>query len=224
MIDGTFGKLVTVSEGDRLVVRARMPAGRRASFCAVADVLHDVVHATQANVLWQNGWGTQLGFRTFAEYRLSIPPIPMALLADDPRFPDLVLVDRRISLPAMRRLSGGSGFRADDRTYEDFCPPKRRMRVVYWMRAQDGGRNRSLSVHACARHFAPNEIGLNIAEAFALCLQKVNAARAYAMDLSNSRSLRGHVASLKWSRDGLELRPQSVHITDPNHGTASRRR
>lgn len=151
----------------------------------------------QAKRLWDKGWGRELGFDSFDAYLETIPELPEELTAHDERFPELVLVDARVSVQAACRLLGIDCCIKD----EDLTDPEdRETAQVSWMRCQNGRRNAGKSVKTCRDEFAENEFGLTATEGLALFAQKPDQCRNRGMDFpaSVNRGHRGHVASLDW--------------------------
>jgi hypothetical protein len=122
----------------------------------------------QALKLFEKKWS---GKFSLTEYLNLIPEIPSNLLDEDERFPLLILVDQRHGITKSCKLAGlkNSG---DDNTFEDFDPKKTRTAPIYWMRCQDGRKNRGKSVRTCRENFTKDEIGLIVHEGIALYLQE----------------------------------------------------
>lgn len=174
----------------------------------------------QAKILWDKGFGE--GFDSFDAYIASIPEIPEKLKTDDNRFPLLVLVDARLGITKSCELTSLK-YNGNDLTFEDFDPKKARTEKVYWMRCQDGRKNRGKSVQTCRENFASDEIGLIAMEGVALYVQNPKVIEGHYLDLVGSvhRESRDGVAGLGgWVGPRLDwLWSDSA---DPGFGSASR--
>jgi hypothetical protein len=137
---------------------------------------------TQAKRLWDKGFGEKLD-----SFLASIPEIPETLKPHDERFPLLVLVVARLGITKSCRLAGLK-YNGATPPFEDFDPKKARTAQVYWMRCQDGRRNRGKSVKACRDSFAKDELGLTTMEGVALYVQNPEVIREHYLDLPSSVS------------------------------------
>lgn len=137
----------------------------------------------QTRILWDAGWGTALGYESFSSYLLSIPSIPTELQEFDSRFPDLILVDGRISTLEASRLAGIS-IKGNETTNQ--MQDLLQTRTVYWMRCQRGMRFIGVDVHEAKKHFTQNEIGLSAMEGIALALQMPDQLKNIYLDLPGS--------------------------------------
>lgn len=180
----------------------------------------------QAKRLWDKGFGREQKMSSFEEYLATIPEVPEDLEAHDDRFPLLALVDARLGL-VMTCVLLGVGFAGDDGTFEDFDPKKARTEKVYWIRAQDGKKNRGKSVRTCRSEFVKDEFGLTAHEGLALFAQNPEIFWYWSMDLTDSvdRESRDRSACLEefsgryryrlgWDWNGHE---------HPDYGSVSRR-
>lgn len=151
----------------------------------------------QAKVLWDKGFGRRSGFDSFDAYLASIPEIPEFPESYAERFPLLVLVDARLTLTQACALAG-LRYKGDDETFVDFDAKQARKERVYWMRVQDGHKNRNVSVTTCRRQFAKDELGLVAMEGVALYGQHPAVILSHYLDLPGSvhRGNRGRFACL----------------------------
>ncbi len=108
---------------------------------------------TQAKCLWDKGWGTELGIRTFQQYLFTVPPVPQSLLAHDPLLGRLVLCDPRPKYAVSSRMAGirhvelgygESSIVPWDNRHEDGAEP-------FWLRAHGGWHNRGRKPSDCRR-------------------------------------------------------------------------
>ena len=105
----------------------------------------------QAKVLWDKGFGRELGFKTFKSYLATIPMIPVSLLADDPNLPLLRLVDPRLGIAKACKLFG---IKFEELGYSDadavICDARHETPTEpFWVRAHDGRKNRSRRPDVC---------------------------------------------------------------------------
>lgn len=152
----------------------------------------------QAKRLWDKGWGRELDFECFETYLATIPEIPEELKEHDERFPELILVDARVSVRTACNLLGiECCIEAQDLVSDN---ENRETARVSWMRCQNGRRNAGKSVRTCRDEFATNEFGLTATEGLAFFAQKPDQCRNWCMDLPASvyRSNRVNVAYLFW--------------------------
>jgi len=183
------------------------------------------VRAVQAKVLWDKGWGKELGYGTFSDYLATIPEAPPFPEKYDERFPILTLVDARPGIGTSCDLAWvGHG---DDTDYADFESAESRDRKVYWIRCQDGQRNHGRNVLDCRRSFATDERGLTPTEGVALFAQRPQAidAGTHSMDLPgcSDPETDGLIPNLceDWNlRPHIFWRYAELHLKD--HGSASR--
>ena len=184
----------------------------------------DDPRVVQTKRLWNKGFGRELGICPLDAYRVTIPKIPECLLAHDDRFPELILVDARLGIVTICDLLGLE-YSGTDHTFEDFDPKKSRSKKVYWMRAQDGKKNRKKSVRTCLKEFASDELGLTAHEGLAFYAQNPETFRQSAMSLTASviRNDIDYTALL--SLFGFRPALHSVHNSakDPGYGSGSRR-
>lgn len=134
----------------------------------------------QARVLWDAGWGTELGYKTFGDYLNSIELVPPSLEEFDPMFPYLILVDGRVTTSVACRLLGIAP-RGNDRTPN--LKPLHIKGDVYWIRCQDGSRFIGKTVEEAEGAFVTGEAGLNALEGLALVAQVPQLLRDRYIDL-----------------------------------------
>jgi hypothetical protein len=190
----------------------------------------DDLREVQAKRLWDKGFGRDVDSEAYAyiddftSYLRSIPPIPEHLMAHDDRFPELILVDARVSITKTCELLG-IDYGGDNQTFEDFDPKKARTDKVYWVRLQDGKKNHSKSVQTCRSEFAKDELGLTVHEGLALFAQNPESFRSFALDITGSvsRDYRDDAACLDWFRDRPKLRWYFDAYEYPYYGSGSRR-
>lgn len=177
----------------------------------------------QAKVLWDKGWGRELKIDSFDAYLAMIPEVPETLTSDD-RFPELVLVDSRIGIVKTCELLS-IYFGGNDQTFEDFDLKKTRAEKVYWMRAQDGKKNRNKSISTSRSAFASDELGLTVHEGLAFFVQNPETFRKWGMDLIGSVRCdrRDYAAWLGWFSGRPGLRWDFDGRGSPGYGSASRR-
>lgn len=180
----------------------------------------------QVKRLWDKGFGRVLKMVSFDEYLSTIPEIPAALIAPDDRFPELTLVDARLGIVKMCEIldidyvtHGGT-----DETFEDFDPKHARTEKVYWVRLQDGKKNRNKSVRTCRSEFAKGEIGLTVHEALAFFAKYPEGFRNFGLDITDSvlRGNRDRAAYLRWFDARPRLYWSLVAYEYPFYGSGSR--
>jgi len=184
----------------------------------------------QAKRLWDKGFGRDVDSEAYAyiddfdSYLRSIPEIPESLTAHDDRFPEIILVDARLGIVKICEILDIE-YDGTDQTFEDFDPKKARTEKVYWIRLQDGKKNRNKSVRTCRSEFAKDELGLTVHEGLARFAQNPESFRSFALDLAGSvyRDDRDYAAYLNWFND----RPLLYWYFDENEnshcGSGSRR-
>ncbi len=177
----------------------------------------------QVKRLYDKGFGGEMSFQQYLD---SIPAIDEELLNDDDRFPLLALVDSRIGIVQTCELLG-IDFGVSDQTFEDFDPKKAHAEQVYWMRAQDGKKNKGKSARDCRSEFVSDELGLTVHEGLALFAQSPETFRNWGMNLTGSvrRDVRRDCAAcLYW----FHVRPELCGGSDghglPYFGSGSRRK
>jgi hypothetical protein len=223
---GQIGQLVEID-------RAREKRGLRGIYAEVAALINRLTDGaaaltssdpriSQAKRLWDKGFGENV--ESFDVYLAGIPEIPEKLLANDERFPLLVLADARLGITKSCELAGLK-YGGNDQTFEDFDPKKARNSQVYWMRCQGGRRNRGKSVKACRDSFAKGEIGLTAMEGVALYVQNPEVIKGDFLDLPSSVRADGRDRSAYLSHwdDGPELCWLWYDDGHPYYGSASRR-
>ena len=155
----------------------------------------DNPRVAQAKRLWDLGIGQELGFPNFEKYLATIPRIPSQLVLPDREFPLCVLVEPRLPLKMLCAL-GNVDFDGDDNTFVPWYPPPsldpRNQPWPYWIRMQDGRKNRNRSVVDCRHDFAKNELGLTAFEGVSAYIQHpevvtdLTQCNGHAMDLPGS--------------------------------------
>lgn len=124
----------------------------------------------QTKRLWDLCIGTELGYWNFEEYAGTIPAISPRLLLPDREFPLLVLVETRLDLKMLCALANVD-FDGDDNTFQPWDARCMRQRQPYWIRMQDGRKNRGRSVADCRESFMQGEIGLTALEGVSAYIQ-----------------------------------------------------
>lgn len=123
----------------------------------------------QAKVLWDKGFGRELGIDSFDAYLATIPETSERPPVD--YLNKLILVDRRVDLVDACRLVGLK-YNGSDTTFAPFDPKSAHKHGdVYWMWCQDGRRNRNKKLSVCRAEFAKGEVGLDEFEFTALYAQ-----------------------------------------------------
>lgn len=147
--------------------------------------------AVQTEKLWSLGWGEALGYASLDTYRASVPRVPDRLNADDPRFPDLVLVDARIPLVQACRLAHLVETDVEDEGAKH-TPDVVQPQDVYWIRCQDGHRYYGKSDLLLVCHMFDNdEVGLTAMEGVALDAQRPALLEKHFLWLPGSRASDG---------------------------------
>lgn len=122
--------------------------------------------------LWDKGFGVELDYENFEEYLEDIPPVPEQLLAHDEKFPELVLVDARVSAETAAQLLGVSIKAGADRTT---LPSLQILSdTAYWMRCR------------ISRSNDPSEASLSVLEGLMLYALHPETLDNYFLDLVSS--------------------------------------
>lgn len=137
----------------------------------------------QARRLWDQGFGKELGMTDFATYCQGIPAVPVALLAADPEFPILLLVDARVSVAAATRLLGIS-MKGNEQT--EHMKELKETTAAYWIRCQEGIRYRGQSVKETETGLSGSEQGLSLREGIALVARHRSVIESQYLDLPGS--------------------------------------
>lgn len=143
----------------RAIEKARIKAGKdglrlelQAFIARFTDggvnVKSDDPRVLQAKVLFDKGLGGNLSFE---DYLATIPEIPSTLLADDPNFPLLRLVDPRLGLEKTCELFGITfkEFGYSDADAVAFDARHEIPATPFWVRAHDGRKNRNRRPDVC---------------------------------------------------------------------------
>jgi hypothetical protein len=180
----------------------------------------DDPRVAQAKRLYDNCFA---GESSFAEYLATIPPVPDFPEGYAERFPELVLVDARLTITKICGLLGIE-FPGHDGTYVDFDPKTAKTDKVYWVRMQDGRKNNGKSIRACRDSFAEDEVGLSAYEGLAFFVQNPEGLKGRGMDLGGSvhRDDHVHVAYFHWFYERPKLRWYLGGHEYPDYGSASR--
>ena len=103
----------------------------------------DDIRIIQAKKLWDLGYGRELGIDSFDAYLVVIPSVPASLIAENPEFPLLVLVDPRLGYTKSCRLAvlKFSEYGNTDETLVPFDARHTMPITPYWVRAHDGSPN-----------------------------------------------------------------------------------
>jgi hypothetical protein len=165
----------------------------------------------QAECLWKYGFGTELGFGTFEAFLDTIPPIPNFPEDYAQRFPDIILVDARISVTRYCALLAIQFPGGDNRTFMDYDPEQSRNEQVYWMRAQDGTRYKGKDVQTSRELFARDEWGLTVKEGIAFFAQHQERFLDHGMDLPGAvlRVCPLDHAFIHWTEEDEKCKPCS---------------
>lgn len=161
---------------------------------------------TQAQVLWDKGWGNALHFKTFEGYLKTIPPVPKWPAGWEERFDRLLLVDARVPLAKAAKLAKFWG--PDDKEKpDDTHHYTEALPEVYWLRCQDGRRHRGQSAQDASEGFLRDERGLMAIEGIALYLQDPSVVTRHSMFLSctTTGGFQQFVASLG-GKEGLDIK------------------
>ncbi|OGL66968.1 hypothetical protein A2856_00525 [Candidatus Uhrbacteria bacterium RIFCSPHIGHO2_01_FULL_63_20] len=157
----------------------------------------------QAKVLWDLGFGRELGFKKFVDYLATIPEvIPHN---DHPDlFDQLVLVDRRLGIVTPSKLLGLTYHPEDEKTLVNHYD--RKYPDVEFIWAQDGRRNRNKSIRACRDAFVKDvEIGLTAIEGLCIYAQDrtvLDESDDHAIDLPGAVHVGDHGQAACLGRDG----------------------
>ncbi|MEI7511868.1 MAG: hypothetical protein WCK01_00185 [Candidatus Uhrbacteria bacterium] len=136
----------------------------------------------QARRLYEKGFAGDL---SFDEYVASIPMIPDFPESYTARFPELLLVDARLSVQRQCELLGVD-FSNESHSYVNADFYRAKTSKVYWIRAQDGRVYKGKSAIACRTAFAEDEVGLSVHEGLALFAQNGDKLQGRGMDLPAS--------------------------------------
>ena len=197
--------------------------------------LSDDIRIRQAKIFWDLRFGEVLGlgsqdWKKYLNGTDSLKPIPQipAWPANYPAYLDRnILVDKRVltkvGLEEVCRLLGVS-FPGNDNTFEPY-EEGRTKSGLYWMRAQDGQRNRDKSPRVCrAKRFASCEVGQEAFEGLSLFAQDREVLKSHYMDLPGSVHvlIRDRCACLKLWHDRPGLGWDWDDFANPDFGSASR--
>jgi len=187
------------------------------------DAKTDDPRVVQAKVLWNKGFGRELGFDLFQSYLATVPEIPDNLQLDDERFPLLVLVDGRVSISKACNFTD-LAYLGHDWLFRPHAPDMAKS-GIRWMRCQCGWKNRGMSVRTCRESFAKDEVGLDAIEGVALYAQYPEVVNGHHADLPNAVTIDfdGMVATLTGRCHAQELRCTCISDAFPGLGSASRR-
>lgn len=189
--------------------------------------------------LWKKRFGNEY---LFDEYLAAVPPIPEYLKPANARFPELVLVDACYSMQVTcelasvnwtrywanyspnvpgESLSGARGLLLD---VQPFSPE-----AQYWMRCNDGWRNRGKSSDAVISSFASDERGMRMHEGIALIVQKLEVIRDFVLVLPGSRTVSTgwpphecYGSCLRWHGTELELGEVGFSYRHDTYGSGTR--
>jgi hypothetical protein len=123
----------------------------------------------QAKVLWDKGWGRELGMTSFGAYLASIPAIPERPTGCPAHLNRLVLWDVRPLLPKGKEKQPPSlvkachllslQFPGNDTTLVQHAATPVITTPVRWLWCQDGRMHRNRTPSDCRRHFVRPEVG-----------------------------------------------------------------
>lgn len=159
----------------------------------------DDVRTAQAKKLWDAGFGTALKIDSFSAYLATIPSVPASLVADNPTFPLLILVDPRLGHVKSARLVGLK-FAEYGNTDEALVPFDARHTMPtdtpYWVRAHDGAVNKNRRPSDVRASLTGNQLAGTADVGIAIWIQMGK--RSHVMDLPGSvhASDRGYCAYL----------------------------
>lgn len=209
----------------RLIEKARIKKGepglRTELQALITRLKTNDPREAQAKRLYDKGLFADV--QSFADFLATIPEISGALKADNDRFPELVLVDMRLPISKICELLGIE-FLGNDDSYADFDPKTAKTDKIYWIRAQDGRKNKGKTVRACRWSFTEDEVGLSVYEGLALFVQNLKGLKGRAIDLPGSglRGLRGNAAYLNWFHERPRLYWYRDGDENAPYGSASR--
>ena len=124
----------------------------------------DYAREEQAKVLYEKGWGEQLGITPFAEYLKTIPEIPLWPLEWAARFDQTILVDARLGVSQICSKLGVLNADTSDDQIFDFDSSKAMTDPVYWINCHDGQHNRCKTFVEYQNNWGADEVGLNVYE------------------------------------------------------------
>lgn len=176
----------------------------------------------QARVLWDAGFGKEVGVSSFTEYLSNIPSVPDELKHESSVYPHLILVDARVAASVACRLLGVQP-KGNDATAK--MPHLNEKGNVYWIRCQDGGRHLGRSVKEAESKFEAGEQGLSAVEGLALVAQMPELLKSQYLDLASSihEGFENSTACLGTWNGNAELRWRWRDHEDPRCQTASRK-
>lgn len=182
----------------------------------------DDVRTAQAKKLWDAGFGTALKIDSFNAYLATIPSVPASLVADNPTFPLLILVDPRLGHVKSARLVGLK-FAEYGNTDETLVPFDARhgmsANAPYWVRTHDGSPNLNKKPSDVRASLTGNQLAGTADVGIAIWLQLGK--RNHIMDLPGSvrASGRGFCAYLDVWSDGPELSSGGDDGASPGFGS-----
>lgn len=196
----------------------------------------------QSKVLWDRGWGRELGFKQLDAYRKSLEAEGLVVTPERPagmpvyldrcilwdRRPLLVKEEggERVSLVKACRLLGVS-FAGDDASLIQHEETPEITAPVWWVWCQDGGMNRNRKPSDCRQSFQHPEVGLEALTGLFLYAQDhtvIGEEDNHAMDLPGSvrRGDPSYCACLEVWFEGPGLFWCWVGRAGPRRGSASR--
>lgn len=176
----------------------------------------------QATLLWEDGWGKELGFKDLESYLETVPEIPSELRVRSKRFPYLVLVEGRLNIRAACYLV----FMPSVPDYDSITPfdTSRTKTGIRWMRCQTGRRHQGRAVRESLALFKSDEVGLDLIEGLALYSQFPRLFRGHHVLLPNTVSTKPSKSpGCLGIRDGtLQFGFSYGDAGKPDFGSASR--
>ena len=151
------------------------------------------IRLAQAQRYRHLGVDTSLGFTSFEDYLASIPEIPAALLADDPEFSLLVLVETRLGLKKLCDLGDIAFNGGGDDTFIAYDDRHCELTVPTWIRVQDGRRNRNRSGRDYRKTFGQGELGLTALQGVCAYLQHPQVVSEASQNGAHTMNLLGSV-------------------------------
>ncbi|MDQ5952171.1 MAG: hypothetical protein QG626_298 [Patescibacteria group bacterium] len=177
----------------------------------------------QAQVLWEKGIGTHLGYTDFSAYLASLPVMPAAFADAHSYFDKPVLVDARVSANALTQLLDvrvKSGSEHETLASLDVAVS------AYWMRVHLGDERKGSVAARVISSLREDEVGLTVGEGLALFVQHPNVfAESYFDLLASPHDTKpGTTACLgKWPIQA-EIRWRFVHVPEIDCQVVTRER
>lgn len=129
------------------------------------------IRIAQARILWNLGWGIELGYTSFEDFLATVPGLPKWPDEYKTHFDQAILVyaPDKLSLVTACHLTGISVARNVDNVVPYYSFQEKR--EVYWIYCQSGRRHCRKSAQYCRKSCAKFEIGLSAFEGVSLFAQ-----------------------------------------------------